>query len=115
LDVTIQAQILDLLADLRRRFQLAMLFISHDLAVVSHVADRVAVMNGGVVVEMGNVADIFHSPAHPYTRGLVGSVPSLASDRTKPLLTIDDAARTGAEQCDLVEIGPGHWARVGKR
>ena len=115
LDVTIQAQILDLLADLRRKFQLAMLFISHDLAVVSHVADRVAVMNHGVVVEMGSVADIFHAAAHPYTRGLVGSVPSLASDRTKPLATIDDAARMASENAGLAEIAPGHWARIETR
>ena len=112
LDVTIQAQILDLLDDLRRRFQLSMLFISHDLAVVSHVADRVAVMSAGRVVEIGSVGDIFHSPAHPYTRGLVHSAPSLASDRTRPLPTIDDAARQAPGSTPLVEIGPGHWARV---
>jgi peptide/nickel transport system ATP-binding protein len=115
LDVTIQAQILELLADLRRRFQLAMLFISHDLAVVSHVADRVAVMNAGMVVELGSVADIFHSPAHPYTRGLVHSVPSLASDRTRPLPTIDEIARSGSNTIPLLEIAPGHWARVVSR
>ncbi|HLK32687.1 MAG TPA: ABC transporter ATP-binding protein, partial [Terriglobales bacterium] len=68
LDVTIQAQILELLADLRARFGLAMLFISHDLAVVSRVVDRVAVMYAGSVVEMGTVMDIFRAPAHPYTR-----------------------------------------------
>src|SRR5207302_4596549 len=71
LDVTIQAQILELLAGLRARFGLTMLFISHDLAVVSQVADRVAVMYAGNLVELGSKADIFASPAHPYTRGLL--------------------------------------------
>src|SRR5208337_4492494 len=68
LDVTIQQQILDLLNQLRRKFGLAMLFISHDLAVVSHVADRVAVMYAGSLVELGAKADIFRAPAHPYTQ-----------------------------------------------
>jgi len=89
LDVTIQAQILDLLAELRARFGLAMLFISHDLAVVSHVADRVAVMYAGSMVEQGAKRDIFQSPAHPYTRGLLHAVPDLKTDRTRPLQTID--------------------------
>jgi oligopeptide/dipeptide ABC transporter ATP-binding protein len=112
LDVTIQAQILELLADLRRRFNLSMLFISHDLAVVSQVADRVAVMYAGSLVELGAVADIFRAPAHPYTKGLLNSVPTLASDRTRPLLTIDDSARTASESIPLRELSTGHWARV---
>jgi len=85
LDVTIQAQILELLADLRTRFKLAMLFISHDLAVVSQVADRVAVMYAGSLVELGARRDIFDEPAHPYTRGLLRAVPTLATDRSQPL------------------------------
>ena len=112
LDVTIQAQILELLADLRRRFHLAMLFISHDLAVVSQVTDRVAVMYGGSLVEIGAVRDIFHAPAHPYTRGLLASVPTLASDRSRPLATIEETARTGSETLPLSEVTAGHWARV---
>jgi oligopeptide/dipeptide ABC transporter ATP-binding protein len=89
LDVTIQAQILELLAALRRKFGLAMLFISHDLAVVSQVADRVAVMYGGCLVELGRKRDIFQRPAHPYTRGLLHAVPDLKTDRSRPLLTIE--------------------------
>src|SRR6202021_3927796 len=75
LDVTIQAQILGLLAQLRAKFDLAMLFISHDLAVVSQVADRVAVMYAGNVVEIGAKSDIFQSPPHPYPSGLLPPPP----------------------------------------
>src|SRR5260370_19900984 len=85
LDVTIQAQILELLAQLRAKFGLTMLFISHDLAVVSQVADRVAVMYAGNLVELGSKGGIFQAPAHPYTRGLLNAVPTLNSDRGRPL------------------------------
>ena len=132
LDVTIQAQILDLLADLRRKFGLAMLFISHDLAVVSQVADRVAVMYAGNLVEMGTKRDIFQSAAHPYTRGLLHAVPDLKTDRARPLETIEGtvpplhAMPSGCPfeprctfripDCNrtlppLIEIAPSHSAR----
>jgi peptide/nickel transport system ATP-binding protein len=132
LDVTIQAQILDLLAELRTRFGLAMLFISHDLAVVSKVADRVAVMYSGSMVELGARRDIFLAPAHPYTRGLLHAVPDLKTDRGCPLQTIEGtvpalhAMPPGCAfepRCEfrtpectrefppLVEITAGHWAR----
>jgi ABC-type dipeptide/oligopeptide/nickel transport system ATPase component len=88
LDVTIQAQILELLNDLRKKFGLAMLFISHDLGVVSQMAERVAVMYAGRIVEMGTVKEVFANPAHPYTRGLMQAVPSLKTERGKPLFTI---------------------------
>ncbi|MCU1306964.1 MAG: Oligopeptide/dipeptide transporter, ATPase subunit [Acidobacteriaceae bacterium] len=89
LDVTIQAQILELLNDLRRKFGLAMLFISHDLGVVSQVAERVAVMYAGRIVETGAVKEVFANPAHPYTRGLMQAVPSLRTERGKPLFTMN--------------------------
>jgi oligopeptide/dipeptide ABC transporter ATP-binding protein len=132
LDVTIQAQILDLLAELRAKFGLTMLFISHDLAVVSQVADRVAVMYAGNLVELGTKRDIFQSPAHPYTRGLLQAVPDLKTDRTQPLTTIEGtvpglhAMPPGCAfepRCEfrvsecaravppLEEISAGHWAR----
>ena len=132
LDVTIQAQILDLLASLRDKFGLTMLFISHDLAVISKVADRVAVMYAGNLVEIGPRNEIFRNPAHPYTRGLLQAVPTLKTDRQHPLQTIDGTVPSPQElphgcpfdpRCEvrisecaralppLVEINPGHWAR----
>jgi ABC-type dipeptide/oligopeptide/nickel transport system ATPase component len=88
LDVTIQAQILDLLASLREKFGLTMLFISHDLAVVSKVADRVAVMYAGSLVELAAREQIFRAPAHPYTRGLLEAVPTL-KDGARPSIADD--------------------------
>ena len=77
LDVTIQAQILELLADLRARHGMAVLLITHDLGVVAEVCDRVVVMYAGQVVETGSVHEIFADPRHPYTRGLLDSLPSV--------------------------------------
>jgi oligopeptide/dipeptide ABC transporter ATP-binding protein len=132
LDVTIQQQILDLLNDLRHKFGLAMLFISHDLAVVSHVADRVAVMYAGNLVELGTKADIFYAPAHPYTQGLLRAIPTLSTDRALPLATIEGTvppiaqvppgcpfeprcphrvAACAVQLPPLVEVHPEHWAR----
>ena len=75
LDVSIQSQILNLMVDLRQRFDLAYIFISHDLAVVEHIADRVAVMYLGRVVEMASTDDLFDRPSHPYTQALIAAVP----------------------------------------
>ena len=132
LDVSIQAQILDLLAQLRSKFGLAMLFISHDLAVVSLVADRVAVMYAGSIVELGSKHDIFRAPAHPYTRGLLQAVPDLKTPRDRALGSIDGSVpplhamppgcafepRCGfrVTECSRIfppldEIAPAHWAR----
>jgi oligopeptide/dipeptide ABC transporter ATP-binding protein len=132
LDVTIQAQILDLLAELREKFGLTMLFISHDLAVVSQIADRVAVMYAGSLVELGPREEIFRAPAHPYTRGLLKAVPTLVTARARPLQTIEGtvpllhAVPRGCPfepRCEfrvpdctrevppLIEVSPGHWVR----
>jgi oligopeptide transport system ATP-binding protein len=79
LDVTIQAQILDLMKDLQKKTDASIVFITHDLGVVANVADRVAVMYAGKIVEIGTVDDIFYNPKHPYTWGLLGSMPTLDS------------------------------------
>jgi len=78
LDVTIQAEILDLLRDMREQFGLALLLITHDLGVVAHLADRIAVMYAGRIVEEGPTAAVLSQPAHPYTRGLLASLPGAA-------------------------------------
>ncbi len=132
LDVTIQAQVLDLLNDLREKFALAMLFVSHDLAVVSRVSHRVAVMYAGNLVEAGDAGEVFRNPMHPYTRGLLRSVPTLRSDRSQPLRTIEGSVPalmalppgcsfeprcglcipTCADSLPpLIEVAPGHLAR----
>jgi oligopeptide/dipeptide ABC transporter ATP-binding protein len=132
LDVTIQAQVLDLLSELREKFALAMLFISHDLAVVSQVAHRIGVMYAGSMVEMGSAREVFTNPAHPYTRGLLHSVPTLRSERSRPLQAIEGTvpaitalppgcafeprcssriASCSVALPPLVEVAPGHLAR----
>jgi peptide/nickel transport system ATP-binding protein len=89
LDVTVQAQILALLKDLRRTHGLSMLFISHDLAVVAQACDQpgdaIAVMQHGRIVELASTGDLFRSPQHPYTRRLLASAPTMETDRTRPL------------------------------
>ena len=85
LDVTVQAQILDLLNSLRLNHNLAMLFISHDLAVVSQVADRVAVMQHGEIVEQASAQALFRHPQHSYTRSLLTAAPTMQTNRDRPL------------------------------
>jgi len=132
LDVTIQAQILELLRELQQKYGLAMLLISHDLAVVSQVAQRVVVMYAGSIVEMGSASQVFQKAAHPYTRGLLEAVPTLATGRVRPLKTIEgtvpamSALPAGCAfepRCNLrvaecarvfpplIEVESGHWAR----
>ena len=83
LDVTIQAQILKLLKDLQKEFNYTIVFITHDLGVVANVADRVAVLYGGQVVELGTCEEVFYDPRHPYTWALLSSLPQLAQRNTK--------------------------------
>jgi peptide/nickel transport system ATP-binding protein len=88
LDVTVQAQILELLKELKREHGLSMLFISHDLAVVAQVADRVAVMRHGEIVEQGSVEQVLTRPQHAYTRNLLASAPTMSTERGRPLATM---------------------------
>ena len=78
LDVTVQAQILDLLRDIQRRLHTATILVSHDLGVVARAADRVAIMYAGRIVEIGTAEEIYYDPRHPYTWGLMRSLPALA-------------------------------------
>jgi oligopeptide transport system ATP-binding protein len=91
LDVSIQAQVLDILRQLQRRFHLTLIFISHDISVVSYMSQRIAVMYLGRIVEMGPAEKVIHEPLHPYTRALIAAVPSI-DDRSKrpgPMLSGD--------------------------
>ena len=83
LDVTIQAQILKLIKDLQKEFNYTIVFITHDLGVVANIADRVAVLYGGQIVELGTVEEVFYDPRHPYTWALLSSLPQLAQRNTK--------------------------------
>src|SRR4029453_10358307 len=88
LDVTVQAQILDLMLDLQREFHSAIIIITHDLGVVSQVADDVLVMYAGGCVEQGSAEQVLRRPQHPYTWGLLNSVPSLHGDADEDLVPI---------------------------
>jgi len=131
LDVTIQAQIMDLLGDLKTRTGMATLLISHDLGVVAESADRVAIMYAGLIVESGSTRSIFSNPQHPYTRGLLACIPRLGDtrERLNPIpgqvpdvrslpagCSFRDRCPEAFEPCarnipPLEEIEPGHWAR----
>ena len=83
LDVTVQAQILELIKDLQREFHTAVIIITHDLGVVAEVADEVVVMYGGQIVETGTIDEIYYSPEMPYTLGLLASVPRMDAPRRR--------------------------------
>ncbi len=103
LDVTVQATILDLLRELRDRRQMSMMFITHDLGIIAEIADSVAVMYRGKIVEYGSVEQIFTHPQHPYTKGLLACRPSLER-RSQYLLTVSDFMSVGLTRAGEVEI-----------
>lgn len=120
LDVTVQARILALLKDLQKETGMGLLLITHDLGVVSGMADRIAVMNGGQIVETGSVSQIFDAPSHPYTRKLLGAVPgrlgvassAAASEEGKQLLVVRDLAKHYAPPARMFQRDPGPVERA---
>ncbi len=100
-DVTVQAQILELLKDLQRRFGLSLLLISHDLGVVASLAERVAVMYAGQIIELGPTQEVLSRPQHPYTAGLLRSLPGLEGPRRNRLATLPGTVP------DLTQLPPG--------
>ncbi|HKV46905.1 MAG TPA: ABC transporter ATP-binding protein [Candidatus Acidoferrales bacterium] len=129
LDVTVQRQILQLLGTLQDQLQLSMLFITHDLGVVAEIADRVAVMYAGRIVEEGPVLDVLRHPRHPYTEGLIAAAPRLRRERTAsipgmvpalyalpPGCAFAPRCAYAREECgkavpELRRAGENHWAR----
>jgi len=109
LDVSVQAQILELFSDLRTEMNLTCLFISHNLAVIEKVSDRVAVMRQGWIVELARTADLFGDPRHPYTRQLLNAVLPVKRES----VVLDNAVPLPEhEGTSLVEVGPDHWVRL---
>ncbi len=131
LDVTIQAQILDLLRDLKERLGMAILLITHNLGIVGDIADRVAVMYAGQIVELAPARELLRRPLHPYTRALMASVPKLGGDATRLTTIPGNVPRIGnfpsgcrfaprcpmaREECgkafpELIEVEPQRWVR----
>tara|TARA_A100001037_G_scaffold44815_1_gene35913 strand:- start:392 stop:1369 length:978 start_codon:yes stop_codon:yes gene_type:complete len=118
LDVSIQAQILNLFRDLQEQFSLTYLFIAHDLSVIRHISDRVAVMYVGKIVEAGDVADIFEQPKHPYTKALLEAVPEADPDKPPPHLVLKGEVATpidpppGCRLCARCPLADDYCAEV---
>jgi peptide/nickel transport system ATP-binding protein len=110
LDVSIQAQVVRLLTDLRARLSLTFLFIAHDLRLVEHICNRVAVMYLGKIVEVGDTKALFAQPAHPYTRALLSAVPVLDPDAPRRRIELDPSSFD--REAPLREIAAGHCAAI---
>jgi peptide/nickel transport system ATP-binding protein/oligopeptide transport system ATP-binding protein len=110
LDVSIQAQVVKLLLDLKERLTLTYLFIAHDLRLVEHICTRVAVMYMGKIVELGDTNALFANPAHPYTRALLSAIPVLDPDTPRRRIELDPSSFE--RDAPLKSVGVEHWAAV---
>ena len=110
LDVSIQAQVVRLMIELKDRLKLTYLFIAHDLRLVEHICTRVAVMYLGRIVELGATEALFARPTHPYTRALLSAIPLLDPDAPRRRIELDAASFD--RDAPLREIGAGHWAAI---
>jgi ABC-type oligopeptide transport system ATPase subunit len=110
LDVSIQAQVINLLMDLQTRLKLTYLFIAHDLRLVRHIADQVAVMYLGRIVELGRTADIFDDPRHAYTKALLSAVPAIDPDAPRTRIELDPSLVD--LEAELKEVSAGHLAAL---
>ena len=110
LDMSIQAQVVELLMELQRRLKLTYLFIAHDLRLVHNICTRVAVMYLGKIIETGTTADVFANPQHPYTQALLSAVPKLDPDAPRQRIVLD--ASSVNRDAPLREIASGHYAAV---